>query len=71
MSLRGRKNDALAYLRRVVERAPDAPFLAKLATDADLASLHGDPEFQKMVATQKARRSGKGLAPPVLETAKK
>jgi tetratricopeptide (TPR) repeat protein len=51
----GRRAEALAYLRRALPGGMDQPWMRDIAKDEDLVSLHGDPEFEKIVAEVRAR----------------
>jgi tetratricopeptide (TPR) repeat protein len=46
-AMEGKKKEALQHLQLAVERGFDGAFMAD---DTDLASLHGDPEFETLVA---------------------
>jgi len=52
----GHKDEALRLLRESVDHGLANWVIAGLATDPDLATLHGDPRFADLVAYAKARR---------------
>ncbi|HSQ35776.1 MAG TPA: serine/threonine-protein kinase [Candidatus Binatia bacterium] len=51
----GRKHDALAFLRRALPGGGSMPWMQAIGRDNDLALLHGDPEFIRIVAEVKRR----------------
>ncbi len=55
----GRKRDALASLRQAVSLGTPGQFGEQLEKDQDLAPLRAEPEFRKVVAEAKSRRSRK------------
>ena len=58
-ALRGDKQKALAYLERAVKANAEADFWPGVAQDKDLASLHGNPRFEALVAEVKKRAEAK------------
>jgi tetratricopeptide (TPR) repeat protein len=56
MALDGRPKEALAVLRQVVDRGFAGVFIAE---DSDLGSLHGDPDFEALVAEVEKRSKAK------------
>ncbi len=57
-ALRGNRAQAIALLRRALPAGGDMPWMRAIGEDRDLASLHGDPEFVRIVAEVR-RRAGK------------
>lgn len=55
----GRKREALASLRQAVSLGAPGQFGEQLEKDQDLAPLRTEPEFRKVVAEAKSRRSRK------------
>jgi serine/threonine-protein kinase len=54
-ALQGKREEALGHLRDAVERG-FIPYPDQMDKDPDLASLLGDPEFEKLVAAAKENR---------------
>ena len=55
----GRSAEALALLRRALAGAGIMTWMGSLGVDGDLVSLHGDPEFERMIAEVKKRTEKK------------
>jgi tetratricopeptide (TPR) repeat protein len=62
-ALIGRRNEAIALLSQAVDHGLDADLDMRIDRDSDLKSLHGDPEFTKLVAHAKEQAP---TAPPPL-----
>jgi tetratricopeptide (TPR) repeat protein len=62
-ALTGRRNEAIALLSQAVDHGLDADLDMRIDRDSDLKSLHGDPEFTKLVAHAKEQAP---TAPPPL-----
>lgn len=45
----GKRSEALAFLRQAVSDGGGRPWMRSIAKDPDLASLHGDAEFERLV----------------------
>ena len=58
-ALRGESERAVAYLREALEHGYEQE---AIITDPDLASLHGDPEFEAIVAEVRRRSEEQGEA---------
>ena len=52
MAISGRHSEALEYLNKAMEYGMSDPWIAE---DSDFASLHGDPEFEAIVAEVRRR----------------
>ena len=57
-ALGGERDRAIDLLREAVDRGYGGP---QIAEDSDLASLHGDPDFEAIVAEIKRRPAESGL----------
>jgi len=49
-ALRGKRMEALAFLRRALPGGGNMPWMWSIGKDQDLVSLHGNPEFEQIVA---------------------
>jgi len=52
---RGERREALALLAHVLDHDPGPDVWRQMRKDPDLASLRGDPEFERMLAVARER----------------
>ena len=56
---RGKRAEALGFLRRALSIAGDRPVMGSIGKEPDLVSLHGTPEFERIVAEVNKRQEAK------------
>jgi tetratricopeptide (TPR) repeat protein len=61
-ALRGKRTEAIAYLQRALPVGGGMPWMRSIGKDRDLALLHGDPEFERIVAEVNRRAETKPAA---------